>query len=110
MYCSFPEQLPSDRFRCEVDLADPLVSASPASVEAVPVQSIVVKNLNVTVPVRAKLSPVVIEAVSYTPDPTARCALLATVASLAAFFSVVAEDGVALSIMNGSQELTAYSL
>src|SRR5438067_13159124 len=72
-------------------------SATPAwLVAGVPVQVLLWKKLNVTVPVNASPSPAVICAVSYRFELIGITVLLATVASLALFFNTVAADGVPL--------------
>ena len=78
--------------------------ATPVCVEAgVPPQVPFVKNWNVTVPVSANESLVVIWAVSKTPDPLSSAVPLAMIAPPDALCSVVAADGVALLIVKGSQ-------
>src|SRR3989442_1036045 len=79
-------------------------TATPDSLLAAPLQSIELKNLNVTVPVNAK--PISVSAaVSYTLEPSGNGPL--TVLLSAAFLIVVAMLGVAALIVNGSQLLTA---
>ena len=61
MYWALKEYAPAARFRCD---GEALPGATPAWVVDAPVQSVVVKNLNVTVPLSGKPPAFPIDAVS----------------------------------------------
>src|SRR4051812_15290929 len=103
MYCALNENTPAGRFGRTDEDADVPVTATPLWLVAVTVQSIELKNLNVTVPLTGNPRALPRLAVSYRPEPSGRCEPSGTTASFAALCRTVATVGVVLPTENGSQ-------